>query len=445
MIWGNLSLIIHPRKYYSNALLYNKTSRSTAFSKCVLPSNSYLRGRGSYSVSMGLRLEELKPALAMIGLQFSYAGVALLTRAALLKGMSTPVFVFYRQSLATLVMAPVAFLSSGRYSRFWMKRSAESSMGLRSFGLIFLASLIGVTMNQNVYFEGLYLASSSMASAMSNLTPAVTFVVAFALGFEKLKLRSLRSIAKIFGTMFCVSGAMCMALLRGPKLLNLRQHHPLQSINNLLFGSSTGGDEEWFLGSEFLFASSCCWSTWLILQVPVSKSYPDHVSLSAWMCFMATIQSGVYALFMERDPEAWILHSNVEFGCIFFAGIIGSALSFFVQSWVISKRGPLFAAMFNPLATVTTTILAFIVLHEQIYTGSLVGALAVIAGLYIVLWGKARDYPDMKGGEGPKPEADQDVQILIEESVRIDSRTDLEEPLLDHEPDDPSQCEISNT
>lgn len=46
---------------------------------------------------MGQRFEEFKPALAMIGLQFSYAGVALLTRAALLKGMSPHVFVFYRQ------------------------------------------------------------------------------------------------------------------------------------------------------------------------------------------------------------------------------------------------------------------------------------------------------------------------------------------------------------
>lgn len=62
---------------------------------------------------MGQRFEELKPALAMIGLQFSYAGVALLTRAALLKGMSPQVFVFYRQAVATLVMAPVAFASSG--------------------------------------------------------------------------------------------------------------------------------------------------------------------------------------------------------------------------------------------------------------------------------------------------------------------------------------------
>lgn len=43
-----------------------------------------------------------------------------------------------------------------------------------------------VTLNQNVYFEGLYLASSSMASAMSNLLPAVTFVITLAVGYSFL-------------------------------------------------------------------------------------------------------------------------------------------------------------------------------------------------------------------------------------------------------------------
>lgn len=62
------------------------------------------------SQSMG-RIDDYKPALAMIGLQFTYAGVALFTRAALLKGLSPRVFVVYRQGIATLLIAPIAFAS----------------------------------------------------------------------------------------------------------------------------------------------------------------------------------------------------------------------------------------------------------------------------------------------------------------------------------------------
>ena len=53
-------------------------------------------------------LYDYKPAMAMIGLQCIYTGLALFTRAALLQGMSPRVFVVYRQGVATLIMAPIA-------------------------------------------------------------------------------------------------------------------------------------------------------------------------------------------------------------------------------------------------------------------------------------------------------------------------------------------------
>lgn len=56
-------------------------------------------------------LNEYKPAIAMFLLQFTYAGVSLSTRTALLHGMSPRVFVFYRQAIATLVIAPLAYFS----------------------------------------------------------------------------------------------------------------------------------------------------------------------------------------------------------------------------------------------------------------------------------------------------------------------------------------------
>lgn len=44
--------------------------------------------------------------------------------------------------------------------------------------------------------------------------------VVFMFRLEKIKIRSLRSIAKILGTTISFSGAFAMALLKGPKLLN---------------------------------------------------------------------------------------------------------------------------------------------------------------------------------------------------------------------------------
>ncbi|XP_038889506.1 WAT1-related protein At4g30420 isoform X2 [Benincasa hispida] len=306
-------------------------------------------------------VEEYLPAMAMFGLQVTYAIMALISRTALLKGMSPRVFVVYRQAIATLFIAPIAYFSRSK--------SRRVPLNLKTFSLIFLASFVGVTMNQNLYFEGVFLVSSSMATAMTNLIPAVTFVIAMIIGMESLKMGSLRSMAKIGGTVVCVSGAMCMALLRGPKLLNTTQGFGVKST---LFNVESGSHNAWLLGSLCLFGSSCCWSIWLILQ-----------------------------------------------------GIIGSGVAFFVQAWCVSKRGPVFSAMFNPLCTIVTTILAAIVLHEEIFTGSLLGGVAVIIGLYIVLWGKAKDYVKEEGKEKQSVEK--------EEVEGSNCQNDLEEPLLSKE------------
>ncbi|KAM7472862.1 hypothetical protein LguiA_011045 [Lonicera macranthoides] len=327
------------------------------------------------------RFEDYKPAMVMFGLQFTYAGVSLSTRAALLEGMSPRVFVVYRQAIAFLVIAPIAYLSR--------RKTSSCRMGLKSFCLIFLASLIGVTMNQIIFFEGLYLVSSSIASAMFNLVPAVTFLMAAIVGLEKVNIRRLRSIAKIMGTLFCVGGAFAMALLKGPKLLNSGGVIiPSKSVS-LLFGS---GGENWLLGCLFLFGSSCCWSFWLIIQ-----------------------------------------------------GVVGSAISFFAQAWCVSKRGPLFSAMFNPLNTVIVTFFASIFLHEQIYAGSVVGAFGVIIGLYVVLWGKSQDLQDVKMDKNPKLQ-DCDQSPIVDESLdKTSCKIDLEEPLLSNNSTKSCRCGLNGS
>lgn len=79
---------------------------------------------------------------------------------------------------------------------------------------------------------------------------------------EKVNFRSIRSVAKVVGTAICVTGAICMAIVKGPKLLNSQL--PQESLFN-------SGGENWLVGFLFLFGSCCCWSLWLILQV-VSSS-----------------------------------------------------------------------------------------------------------------------------------------------------------------------------
>lgn len=56
-----------------------------------------------------LVMERHKPYMAMLFIQFVYAGMALFSKAAMAKGMNPFVFVVYRQAFASLALAPFAF------------------------------------------------------------------------------------------------------------------------------------------------------------------------------------------------------------------------------------------------------------------------------------------------------------------------------------------------
>ncbi|KAF3339210.1 WAT1-related protein [Carex littledalei] len=300
-------------------------------------------------------LEEHKPWMAMVATQLIIAVLNLMTKTAFNRGFNTMVFVVYRQCIATLVLIPAILLAK-------QGRVSEMSLSLKGFGMVFLASLAGATMNQSLYYQGVHLGSPSMAAAMANLIPAITFVMAASVGLETVKLRSLRSWAKILGTMICVGGAMTMAFFKGPRLLNM-------SFQNLMVDLHTNIDK-WVIGGLCLMGSSSFWSLWLILQVPICKSYSDPLSLSAWTCLMSALQAAAATFYMHPgDLSIWCFTSLSDlFACI-YAGFFGSAVTFYLQSWCISVRGPLYSAMFNPLSTAITTVISSIILHEELHIG----------------------------------------------------------------------------
>ena len=64
-------------------------------------------------------MENYKPYVAMLFVQFVYAGMALFSKAAISKGMNSLVFVVYRQAFATVSLAPLAFfLERSTYEHF---------------------------------------------------------------------------------------------------------------------------------------------------------------------------------------------------------------------------------------------------------------------------------------------------------------------------------------
>ncbi|XP_078437540.1 WAT1-related protein At4g30420-like isoform X2 [Wolffia australiana] len=318
---------------------------------------------------------------------------------------------FLKKHIPTLAMARHRYDYIGSSCLCPPRCRRNANLGMENFWLIFLASFLGVTINQGLSFFGLRLGSASLATAMSNLVPAVTFLFAALLGLEKASLRDTRGLAKVAGTGVCVVGAGCMAFYRGPEVK---------------LGNTYTSREDWYLGCLFLFGSICCWSMWLILQVFISRTSFQPLPWSAWICFFAFLQSSALTLAMETDKSVWRLNSSTQIICCLFTGVLGSGMSNTIQAWCILKQGALFTSMFAPLCTVITTIMSSIFLHEELHLGSLIGATIVMGGLYTVLWGKAVESRTIE--QERVEEAVCNGQDLTTGIQRI--KMDLNEPLL---------------
>uniref|UniRef100_A0A803LT51 WAT1-related protein n=1 Tax=Chenopodium quinoa TaxID=63459 RepID=A0A803LT51_CHEQI len=294
-----------------------------------------MEGKGIPNNSL---LEKLKPYIAMICLQFGYAGMNIVTKVSLNGGMSHYVLVVYRHAFATAVIAPFALVC---------ERGKRPKMTLLIFAQMFVLGLLGPLIDQNFYYLGLKYTSPTYACAMSNMLPALTFVMAVLCRMEKVHIKKLRCQAKVVGTLVTVAGAMLMTLYKG-HVVNMvwSSHiHPAHTSS----ASVAAADKDWAKGSILLILATLAWAAFFILQ-----------------------------------------------------GIITSGIAYYVQGIVMEKRGPVFVTAFSPLMMIIVAFMGSFILAEKIYVGGIMGAVLIVMGLYSVLWGKYKEYKEQEIEEIPE-------------------------------------------
>ncbi|KAG6492920.1 hypothetical protein ZIOFF_047891 [Zingiber officinale] len=146
------------------------------------------------------------PYFYMIVSQFAYAGSSILGKLALGQGLSALVFVVYRHLIAMLILAPLAYV---------LERNRRPNFSFGVMLKIFILAMLGITIQQNVYYVGLHLISPTVASALGNVIPAFTFLLAIVLRMEKLNLKTVRGRAKLVGAIFCITGALIFTFWKG--------------------------------------------------------------------------------------------------------------------------------------------------------------------------------------------------------------------------------------
>ncbi|KAK3015571.1 hypothetical protein RJ639_007744 [Escallonia herrerae] len=300
------------------------------------------------------------PLVGMVVAQFAQVGLMVVSKKAMASGMTNFTFVFYSNSLAALILLPLSFLIH--------------SIVLLYFGFCsFLVQIFG--------YAGIKYASASLASAMLNLIPGFTFILAVIFRMEKLDFKSSSTLAKSIGTVVLVIGAFIVALYKGPALLAIPNfpHHLLMQPS------------DWVIGGLFLAIDCAFASMFIIIQVLVLKKYPAELTVMFFYCFVVAILSAAVSFIVERDPSAWSLQPNMRWMALLYSGIFGSAFQVTIGAWCVRRKGPLFVAMFHPLGIVIATFIGVIFLGDGFYLGSLVGSIVIVVGFYSVMWGKSKE------------------------------------------------------
>lgn len=320
-----------------------------------------------------------KPFLAVIFLQFGLAGMDVISKVALNQGMSNYVFVVYRHAVATIVMTPFAIV---------LDKKIRPKMTLSIFAKLMLLALLEPVIDQNLYFMGMKATTATFAVSMCNVLPAITFVMACILRLELVNLKSIRSQAKVIGTITTVAGAMLMTLVKGPilELFWTKGRTNSNVINN-------GVDLHHSLKGAIMITVGCfSWSCFMVLQAITLKSYPAELSLTAWICILGTAEGAIVALIMERGKTAvWAIKWDTTLLATLYSGIICSGLAYYIQGIIMKERGPVFVTAFSPLSMIIVAIMGSIILAEKTYLGRVIGAIVIVVGLYLVVWGKSKE------------------------------------------------------
>ncbi|KAK6140490.1 hypothetical protein DH2020_025771 [Rehmannia glutinosa] len=282
----------------------------------------------------------------MISLQFGYAGMNIITKISLNGGMSHYVLVVYRHAIATAVIAPFAF---------FFERKAQPKITFPVFVQIFVLGLLGPVIDQNFYYAGLKLTSPTFSCAMSNMLPALTFVMAIIFRMEKVDIKKVMYQAKVVGTIITVAGAMLMTLYKGPLVDMVWSKHRQSSTGHTGTTAPETSDRDWFIGCILLIIATLAWASLFILQKAALKTYSNHqLSLTSM-------------------------------------GIVTSSISYYVQGLVMKTKGPVFATAFSPLMMIIVAVMGSFILAEKIYLGGVIGGVIIVFGLYSVLWGKYKE------------------------------------------------------
>jgi drug/metabolite transporter (DMT)-like permease len=221
----------------------------------------------------------------------------------------------------------------------------------RDLGLLFLASLLGVTLNMVLYLEGLARSTATNAALMMGVIPIATFGLAALAGQERF------APVRLAGVVVALVGASSRFWAERPELA-----------------------QEHALGNLLMVGNALCYSGFFVITRPLLARHPPLVVI-AWVFLLSVPFVPFFAHGVDLMPETLTAkHWQAMAFILVFPTVVAYILNTFALAHVRASTAATYIYV-QPLITATASAL---MLDEELTPSMLLSGALVFGGIWLV-------------------------------------------------------------
>lgn len=256
--------------------------------------------------------------------------------------------------------------------RLWLKETVAK----KDFLLLFICSIFGVVINQELFFAGLSITTPINASLIMIMTPILVFVISFILAHEKATWQ------KILGLALGLTGAFVILAGKGFR-----------------FSGAT------LLGDLFILINATSYAVYLVMVRPLMKKY-HPLTVIKWVFFFGLIP--VTALGVGQFTEiAWHTFTGQTWLAVGFVIICTTFLAYLLNMLALREVHSSVVGAYIYLQPIIASIISIVLGKDELNTEKILAAVLIFSGVYLVSFAGG-----VKMFAKPQKDPDSDDMIL---------------------------------
>lgn len=211
-------------------------------------------------------------------------------------------------------------------------------------------SLLGVTINQILYIEGLKRSSATTAGLFMTVIPVMTYAVSLALGRERIDAR------KVLGIFIAAAGVVTLFAAKGARLA--ADHRS---------------------GDIMVILNATSYAVYLVLAKPLLARRPAIVVI-AWIFFFGALVVPLTAIGSDFWPHA---PAKAEWSLLWVL-LFPTITAYGLNTWALGRTDASIVGIYVCLQPIINMVLAAIFLGEHLTQPSAIAGALVLLGVWCV-------------------------------------------------------------